>query len=153
MRNTWIAALRRTTAFAAVSAGVVLAGCDLPTKSSNDVYILASVNDQSLPSDYPDPLMPAGQFRVTAGRLTLDDDGTYSGTFTVACAPSSGPGSSCQVDDPEQDFQGAYSREEAWMEVGSRRYPATFTNNAVSVRIYVPSYVGYYPEYNLRFTR
>lgn len=153
MRNTWIAALRRTTAFATLSASLVLAGCDLPTKSSNDVYVLASVNDRSLPSDYPDPMMPAGQFRVTAGRLNLDDDGTYTGSFTVACAPSDLPGSTCQVDDPEQDFAGPYSRAEGWMEVGGRRYPAEFTDNAVSVRIYVPSYVGYYPEYTLRFTR
>jgi hypothetical protein len=153
MRPPRLSALSRATTLLGLAAGLTLAACALPTGSSNETYVLASVNDRALPSDYPDPMMPAGQFRVTAGRLSLDDDGTYTGRFTVSCAPSDFSGSTCHVDDPEQDFEGTYSREEEWMDVGGRRYPAEFTNGAVSVRIYVPSYVGYYPEYTLRFTR
>lgn len=153
MRNSLLAALPRAAKFFAVAAGMALAACDQPAGSSVETYELATVNQQALPAPYPDPLMPAGQFRVTAGQLVLYDDGTMSGSFTVACAPSSNPGSTCQVDDPEEDFAGSYSREEGWVELGSRRYPAEFTNGAVSVRIFVPSYVGYYPEYNVRFTR
>ena len=153
MRNLLLAALPRAAKLCLVSACVALAACDLPTRSSVDRYQLTTVNQQALPAPYPDPLMPADQFRVTGGELTLHDDGTASGSFSVACVPSSNPGNTCQVDDPEQEFEGAYSREEGWMELGGRRYPAEFTSRAVSVRIFVPSYMGYYPEYNVRFTR
>jgi hypothetical protein len=153
MRNTWIAALRRTTAFAALAAGLLLAGCENPGTATEDEYELRTVNDRPLPAAYPDPLMPAGQFRVTAGTLVLEDEGRLVGTFTVGCEPDLPPGSTCTVEEPRQEFQGTYSREEGWMEFGGRRYPAEFTSGAVSVRIFVPSYLGYYPEYNLRFTR
>ncbi len=153
MRNPLLAARSRAAALFVVAVCVTLAACDLPTRSSVDVYALATVNQQALPAPYPDPLMPAGQFTVTAGALVLQDDGTLSGSFTVSCAPSTDPGTTCHVDDPEQGFEGGYSREEGWLELGGRRYPAEFTGGAVSVRIYVPSYLGYYPEYNLRFTR
>lgn len=153
MRNSPLAALPRAAKLFVVAAGVTLAGCDLPTKSSVETYELATVNQQALPAPYPDPLMPAGTFRVTAGELMLHEGGTLSGSFTVACAPSTNPGNTCTVDDPEAEFEGAYSREEGWLELGGRRYPAEFTSGAVSVRIFVPAYQGYYPEYNVRFTR
>ncbi|HEX5870630.1 MAG TPA: hypothetical protein VFY65_09455 [Longimicrobium sp.] len=155
MRISPLAALPRAAKLFAVAACVALASCggDTPTKASADTYVLATVNQQALPAPYPDPLMPAGHFRVTAGTLVLQDDGTLTGNFYVGCAPSSNPGFSCQVEDPEQSFEGSYSREEGWLELGGRRYPAEFTGNGVSVRIFVPSYVGYYPEYNVRFIR
>jgi hypothetical protein len=153
MRTSLSVALPRAARLFIVTAGVILAACDLPTKTSVDSYELATVNQQALPAPYPDPLIPAGQFHVTAGQLLLHDDGTHSGSFTVACAPSNDPGTTCHVDDPEESFQGTYSREEGWMELSGRRYPAEFTSGAVSVRIFVPSYQGYFPEYNLRFTR
>lgn len=153
MRNTLLTARTRAAKFLVLAVGVALAGCDLPTSSANNRYQLATVNQQALPAPYPDPLMPVGTFRVTAGRLRLHDDGTLSGSFSVECVPSNNTGNTCHVDDPEQEFEGAYSREEGWLELGERRYPADFSGGAVLVRIFIPSYMGYFPEYNVRFTR
>jgi hypothetical protein len=153
MRSSLLAALLRTAKLSIIAAGLTLASCDSPADTSVDAYALATVNNQVLPAPYPDPAMPAGVFQVTAGELVLRDDGTFSGRFTVACAPSTVPGDTCHVDDPEQILQGSYSREEGWLELGGGRYPAEFTDAAVLVRIFVPAYMGYFPEYNLRFTR
>jgi hypothetical protein len=153
MRSSLLAALPRAAKLSIVAAGLALASCDSPTETSVDAYALATVNNQALPAPYPDPTMPAGVFQVTAGELVLRDDGTFSGSFTVACAPSTAPGNTCQVDDPEQSLQGTYSREEGWLELGGGRFPAVFTDALVSVRIFVPASLGYFPEYNLRFTR
>jgi hypothetical protein len=147
-----LAALPRAAKLVVIAAGLVLAACDLPTNSSDDTYTLATVNQQALPAPYPDPRMPSGMFRVTAGELVLGDDGTFTGSYSVVCAPT-GPGTTCQVNDPHEEFQGSYSREEGWLELAGARYPAEFSRGAVSVRVFVPAYQGYYPEYNLRFTR
>lgn len=153
MGNTVLAVLPRAANLLFVAAGLALAGCDLPTKTSAENYTLATVNQQALPGPFPDPRMPVGVFRVTAGKLVLHDDGTHSGSFTSVCAQSSTPLHTCEIDDPVQRFEGTYSREEGWLDFGDRRYPAEFTSGAVSVRIYIPAYMGYFPEYNLRFTR
>ena len=153
MRSSLLATLPRAAAFVAVAAGLMLTSCDLPTKSSVDAYALATVNNQALPGPYPHPEFPVGTFQVTAGELALRDNGTFSGSFTVACAPNLPTSTTCEVGEPDESFQGAYSREEGWLELFGRRYPAEFTDAAVSVRIYVPAYMGYYPEYNIRFTR
>jgi hypothetical protein len=153
MRHSLSAALRRAATLLVLAAAVGPAGCAEGLGPSSDEYTLRTVNDQPLPAAYPDPFMPAGQFLVTAGAIVLEDDGLLSGSFTLRCGSGLPETSTCVVDDPEQEFTGSYSREEGWMQLGERRYPAEFENGRVSVRILIPSYLGYYPQYDLRFTR
>jgi hypothetical protein len=153
MRHSRLSALRRAATFATLAVGMVLAGCGDPGGPSQEEYTLRTVNNQPLPAAYPDPFMPADEFQVSGGEIILQDGGRYIGSFTVQCRSNLPEGTTCTVDEPEQVFEGAYSRAEGWMEIGSRRYPAVFENAAVSVRIFIPAYLGYYPEYNLRFTR
>jgi hypothetical protein len=153
MRYSWLSALRRAAAFATLAAGMVLAGCGDPGGPSKEKYTLATVNNQPLPAAYPDPRIPADQFQVAGGTIVLEDEGRFTGSFTLQCRSDLPAGTTCTVSDPEQELKGAYSRAEGWMEIGGRQYPAVFENAAVSVRIFVPAYLGYYPEYNLRFTR
>lgn len=153
MHHSRLSTLRRAATFATLAACMVLAGCGDPGGPSEEEYTLRTVNNQPLPAAYPDPFMPADEFQVSGGTLVLEDEGRYTGSFTVQCRPNPPAGSTCTVSEPEQGFEGAYSRAEGWMEIGGRRYPAEFEDASVSVRIFIPAYLGYYPEYNLRFTR
>ncbi|HEX6038801.1 hypothetical protein [Longimicrobium sp.] len=150
MRKTWLSALPR--ALTLLITGALLAGCKDPGGASIETYTLASVNQQALPTTYPDPLLPQG-FVVTAGELMLKDGGMLSGSFTIACAPGQPAGSTCSVTQPRQTFAGTYSREESWVKLGDRFYPAEYGENYVRFRIYIPQYVGFYPEYDVRFNR
>lgn len=153
MRHSWLSALRRAATFATLAVGMVLAGCGDPGGPSKEEYTLRTVNNQPLPAAYPDPFMPADHFQVSGGKLVLKDGGRFMGSFTVQCRSDLPAGTTCSVSEPELGLEGAYSRAEGWMEISGRRYPAEFENAAVSVRIFIPAYLGYYPEYNLRFTR
>lgn len=153
MRKIWLSVRRRALVLCTIAAGAVLAGCEDPGGPSTDVYALATVNQQALPAEYPDPLIPQGTFVVTAGELVLEDDGTLRGSFTVGCRSALPEGTTCTVSQPRQAFQGSYSRAEGWMQLGESRYPAQFEDRSVSVRVFIPQYRGIYPEYALRFSR
>lgn len=150
MRDTWLSGRSRALAFCTV---VLLAACGDPAGSSAGAYTLRTVNEQALPAAYPDPLVPQGTFLVTAGELVLEEGGVYRGSLTIGCAPSLPAGTTCTVTEPDQPIEGTYSRAEGWLRLGERQYPAEFADRSVSVRIFIPQYMGLFPEYALRFTR
>lgn len=110
---------------AALLAMVMLSGCEGLFGPDTEVYTLSAVNGKALPTALDDTLV-----EVVSGRLSLDDEDSFTLTLVHRCNPNPPPGTGCQLNDGgKQTYTGTYSRSEGTLRFGTVVMEARFQGN------------------------
>ena len=145
----------------AVLTGVGIAGCDSPVDQGPEPYTLVTVNQQSLPAPYPDPFLypqgsqpSGGAFQVASGELVLGADGALGMELVMQCASPPPAGTECDIEgDGRNVYEGSYSLDQDWVQIGDRQYPVGYGPDSVEITIQVPPSAGMWPMFVLEFQR
>jgi hypothetical protein len=152
VKHSASAPLRRVLAAATIA--ILAAACGSSTDVRLERFSLVSVDGEPLPGPYPDPALPVDTYQVTQGQITLNPNGSFLMDLFVRCHPEQPPGSDCFISgDGRQPMVGTYSREQGYIQFGTRQYAASFANNRIQVHILIPPSEGLYPSFVLEFAR
>jgi hypothetical protein len=139
----------RPAAFLAVAVALVLGACDSTAPVQEDTYNLVSVNAHVLPAPHPQH----DALEITAGSLTLRQDGTAVESLTIRCRADLPPTTQCAVTQPTQQRTGTYSAAEGWVVLEGATYPIEQAGGRITAEYGPPPSMGVFARATFVYER